>query len=163
MAVFKLFCVALHWVCVVFHLVVWKTHREGARCACANIYWQPPSTSGTSSNTSGTEVEMQQIISKLYPPLISDAHCYCCMRLRYSLNITYMKILMYKTSMCLGTRAKNRTRHSTLSVPVTSYFWAKKELMISSWAPPQSICSTKKLSGQLSNQMIDCPETNTYL
>ena len=87
--------------------------------------------------------------------------------------------------MRLGTKTKNTRKHSPLSVPMTSYFWAKKELMISFWAPPQSICGTKKLSGQLSNLMIDrcetiffflgggrfelsnlmidCPETNTYL
>ena len=30
-------------------------------------------------------------------------------------------------------------------------------------APPQSICGTKKLPGQLSNQMMDCQERSDYL
>ena len=68
-----------------------------------------------------------------------------------------------KISMRLVTKTKNTRKHLPRSVPMTSYFCAKKELMISFWAPPQSICSTKKLSGQLSNQMMDCPQTNTYL
>ena len=76
---------------------------------------------------------------------------------------TYVKILMNERNIWLGTGTKNTRRPSALSVPMTSYFWCKKELMISFWAATQSICSTKKLSGQLSNPMTDRPETNTHL
>ena len=81
----------------------------------------------------------------------------------YSLITTCLKILIDKISMCLRTGTKKTRRPSALSVPMTGYFWCKKELMISFWAVAQSICSTKKLSGQVSNPMIDCPETTAYL